>query len=91
MNDEQKPKVSTAPISLTTVSSSQIEAIGHDATTSTLAIKFASKGDKPGPVYHYGNFGADQFKKFQEAESKGAFFGANVKNNVARHPYVRIS
>ncbi|MDR9839413.1 KTSC domain-containing protein [Herbaspirillum huttiense] len=78
-------------IAMDAVESSQIAAIGHDAATNTLAIQFPGKGDKPGSVYHYANFTADDFKAFQEAESKGSFFGKNIKKNTEKYPYTRIS
>lgn len=92
MSDEKKiatPDPNTA-VELNPVDSSQITAIGHNAAASVLAIRFKGWGGKPGSLYFYGNFGADQFQQFQKAESKGAFFGANIKNNVARHPFVKI-
>ncbi|MBW9334546.1 KTSC domain-containing protein [Herbaspirillum sp. RU 5E] len=78
-------------IAMDAVESSQIAAIGHDAATNTLAIQFPGKGDKPGSVYHYANFTAADFKAFQEAESKGSFFGKNIKKNTEKYPYTRIS
>lgn len=78
-------------IAMNAVESSQIAAIGHDPATNTLAIQFPGKGDKPGSVYHYANFTADDFKAFQDAESKGSFFGKNIKKNTEKYPYTRIS
>ncbi|WP_343743121.1 KTSC domain-containing protein [Herbaspirillum huttiense] len=78
-------------IAMDAVESSQIAAIGHHAESNTLAIQFPGKGDKPGSVYHYANFTADDFKAFQDAESKGSFFGKNIKKNTEKYPYTRIS
>ncbi|MAF04378.1 KTSC domain-containing protein [Herbaspirillum sp.] len=78
-------------IAMDAVESSQIAAIGHDAATNTLAIQFPGKGDKPGSVYHYANFTADDFKAFQDADSKGSFFGKHIKKNTEKYPYTRIS
>lgn len=78
-------------IAMDAVESSQIAAIGHDAATNTLAIQFPGKGDKPGSVYHYANFTADDFKAFQEAESKGSHFGKHIKKNTEKYPFTRVS
>ena len=61
-------------IAMQPVKSSQIQAIGHDTASNTLAVQFNS-----GSVYHYPNFTPDQFKAFSGAESIGKHFGANVK------------
>ncbi|MFJ3048559.1 KTSC domain-containing protein [Herbaspirillum chlorophenolicum] len=78
-------------IAMDAVESTQIAAIGHDTATNTLAIQFPGKGDKPGSVYHYANFTADDFKAFQEAESKGSHFGKHIKKNTEKYPYTRVS
>lgn len=66
-------------IALTPVESSQIAAIGHDAATNTLAVQFKNKKGL-GNVYHYDNVPADVYQQFTAAESKGRFFGANIKD-----------
>lgn len=70
------------------VKSSQIHSIGFDEATGTLAIRFNGKGG-PGGLYHYPNFTAEKFKNFSECESKGKFFGANIRGNKD-HPHMRI-
>ena len=86
MNTETKHKV----IALNPVVSSQIESIGHDPETNTLAIKFKGWGGKPGSVYHYENFTAEQFAQFQGAKSIGSHFKTNIKALADKHPYVKI-
>jgi KTSC domain len=71
------------------VESSQIAAIGHDAESSTLAIRFKAKTG-PGSLYHYANVTAEQFEAFRAAPSIGSHFGVNFKN-VAAHPFVKIN
>lgn len=73
MNDNVKadPK-----IVLTPVDSSQIEAVGYDETTKTLAIKFKHGGS----VYHYDNVAPELYTDLCAAESKGAFFGKRIKH-----------
>ena len=65
------------------ITSSQIREIGHDASTETLAVRFNT-----GALYHYTEFPASKFGQFMEAESKGGFFGKNVKGV---HKYTRIN
>jgi hypothetical protein len=64
------PKIALSP-----VKSSQIDSIGYDEKTKTLAVKFA-RGDD---VYHYPDFEQKDFDKFKGAESIGKHFGAHIK------------
>ena len=75
-------------IALTPVESSQIAGIGHDPATSTLAVQFKKKAG-PGSIYYYSNVPAQVFADFIGAESKGKYFGANIKSN-ADYPYQKI-
>jgi len=77
-------------IQLTPVKSSQIAAIGYDANSQTLAIRFKVKGDAPGPVYRYANFTAEDWAEFQAAESVGSHFYRHIKPRADRFPYTRI-
>ena len=56
------------------VESSNIESIGYDEETKELVVEF-----KGGQLYLYENVPPLIYKKFLEAESKGRFFGANIK------------
>lgn len=80
----------TTQITMDSVESSQIAAIGYAAETQTLAIRFAAKGDKPGSLYHYSNVTAEDFATFKGAESIGSFFYKNIKPHKDKYPYVRI-
>ena len=71
-------------IPLQPVESSQIEAIGHDADTNTLAVKFR-RGNRA--TYHYSNFPPEEFEAFKAASSKGVFFEANVRG---KYEYQKI-
>lgn len=64
----------TPSISFNNVESSQMSGIGHDPATNTLAIKFNT-----GSMYHYDGVSPELYEQFLAAESKGKFFGANVK------------
>jgi len=75
---------STAPtIALSPVESSQITAIGYHAESRTLAVQFPGRGANPGDVYHYLNVAPEVFAAFQASESKGKFFGAEVRPKYA--------
>lgn len=73
------------------VTSSQINAIGHDPATNTLSIQFKSKDGTAGSTYHYADFGAEAFAAFKGAESIGSHFGKHIKPHAAKHPYKKIS
>lgn len=64
-------------IPLTAVESNQVAAIGYDEASGTMAVTF-TRG--PGHVYHYPNVSAELYQQFMAAESKGKFFGVNIKN-----------
>lgn len=66
-------------ISLIAVESSQISAVGYDTNSRTLAVQFPGRGATPGSVYHYSNVPPEVFAEFQAAESKGTFFGKNIR------------
>jgi hypothetical protein len=72
------------------IESSQIDAIGYDAETQTLAIQFKAKGAAPGSLYHYSNVDAALFAEFSSAESIGSFFYKNIKPFKDKYPYARI-
>lgn len=84
----------------TPVTSSQIVSLGHSPATNELDIEFKPWGgkthrtgepEKPNSVYRYQNFTAPQFAAFMAAESKGKWFGGNVKKETAKHPYKKLS
>lgn len=65
-----------AAIPMSPVESKQLAAVGYDAASKTLAITFA-RG--PGHIYHYPNVEQAIHDNLMAAESKGAFFGQNIK------------
>lgn len=82
-------------IALQTIKSSQLDAIGHDAATSTLAVQFkpnktAAAEGKPGPVYHYANVSAEDFAAMSGAESIGSHFYREIKPKTDKHPFTRV-
>ena len=78
-------------IVMDSVESSQIAAIGHDPKTNTLAVKFPANKKGVSSVYHYANFDARQFEAFKQAESKGSYFGQNIKRNTEAFPYENVT
>ncbi len=87
MTDKTNPPPA---IPMTPIESSQIDAFGYDAGTSTLAIQFKGKGGKPGGVYHYANVGETEWAAFRDADSKGSHFFRAIKAFPDRYPYTRI-
>lgn len=65
------------PIELTAVNSSQVQAIGYDPDTKTLAVTF-TRGT--GACYHYAGVEPETFEAFKAAESIGSFFGQHIKS-----------
>ena len=65
-------------IPLTPCDSSQLAAFGFDYETDTLAIQFKNKGGGLSDVYHY-QISQALFEQMNAAESKGKFFGENIK------------
>ena len=76
-------------ITMHAVDSSQIDSIGHDAETNTLAVRFKNFKGEPGSLYHYANFTREAFLAFQNAESIGKHFGAYIKNATEAHPFTK--
>ncbi|WP_115560050.1 KTSC domain-containing protein [Xanthomonas arboricola] len=77
-------------ITLHDVESRQIAAIGHDASTQTLAVRFKNwKGDVTS-LYHYDNVTADDYAALQAAESKGGYFNKVIKADPVRWPYRKV-
>lgn len=85
-----QPSISTAPIELQPVESSQIDAVGHDPETNTLAVRFRAGAGSIGRTYHYGGVDAALFEQLRKAKSIGSFFHKTIKPNVSAYPYVKI-
>lgn len=81
-------------IDMKPVKSSQINAVGYDAASKTLAIEFKGGGkvDAPRPpsLYHYANVEPELFEDMMVAESVGSFFYKNIKPDSKKYPYTRI-
>jgi hypothetical protein len=78
------------PISMQPIASSQLDSIGHDADTTTMAIRFKAKGEKRGPLYHYANVTTEDFDALVGAESPGSHLRTHIKADPKKYPCVRI-
>jgi len=72
------------------VESSQIHSIGYDEPTKTLRIQFKNSKGEPGSLYSYANVPPELHVNFMAAESKGKFFGANIKTASDLYPFTKI-
>jgi hypothetical protein len=70
------------PMERTPVSSSNIGAIGYEAETQILEIEFIN-----GRVYQYSGVSIDEYEAMMNADSKGKYFNANIKN---RYPFTKL-
>ncbi len=87
----QTETVAHRVITMDSVESSQIAAIGHDGASNTLSVQFTSKTGGAGSIYHYANFDAEAFAAFKNAESIGSYFYKNIKPHAEKYPYVKVS
>lgn len=71
MADQQQDR---QVIPLQPVKSSNLDAVGYDNTTSTLAVKF-----KNGSEYHYAGVPAELFEQLLAAPSVGSFYGSAIR------------
>lgn len=70
--------------------SAQIAEFGYSPETGHLFLRFHGRGGKPGSLYRYANFGETDYKAFLDAESKGSYFGRNIKPHADRYPCERV-
>lgn len=78
-------------IALQDVDSSQINAVGYDPETQTLAIQFKGWKGELGATYHYTNVTAEDFAAFKGAESLGRHFGRHIKPFPEKFPYTKVA
>lgn len=71
-SERQRPQIALEP-----VDSSQVDAIGYDDATQTLAVQL--KRDARA-IYHYPDVTRETFEAFKAAPSIGVFFGQHIKN-----------
>ena len=66
----------------TPVSSSDIASIGYDEDDQILEVEFNS-----GSVYQYSGVPSSEYNGIMNADSKGKYLHANIKN---RYPFVKL-
>lgn len=77
-------------IELTPVESSQFVAVGYDAESETLAIRFnPSKTNPNGALYYYEHLPEEIYEDFVTSDSLGGYFRDHIKDNMA-YPYAKI-
>jgi hypothetical protein len=74
-------------IALSPVISSQIAAIGYDAATRELVIRFHSSGRKQEVLYSYDGVPSELAKGLIAAESPGSYFHRHIRRGP--YPYRR--
>jgi len=62
----------------TSVSSSNIGAVGYEAETNTLEVEFLN-----GSVYQYAGVSVDEYEAMMNADSKGKYLNANIKGRYS--------
>lgn len=78
------------------VESSQISDVGYDIETSTLGIRFMPTkkqlaNGEPQSIYHYANVDSDTYYALMTADSVGKYFGATIKSDPVKYPFVRVA
>jgi hypothetical protein len=63
------------------VSSSNLISVGYEPETQTLEIEF-----KSGAVYQYSGVPPEEFASFMNADSKGSYFHARIK----QYPSIKL-
>jgi KTSC domain len=66
----------------TPVTSSNIREIGYDSDNQILELEF-----NDGSVYQYSGVPANEYEGIMNADSKGKYLHANIKN---RYPYTKL-
>lgn len=67
---------------LTPVTSSNIEAMGHNPITLVLSVKF-----KSGKTYDYANVPTRLYDELLKADSIGSAFSTHIKSQPEKYPY----
>ena len=78
-------------ITMDEVPSSQIFALGYDAASGTLAIRFRDRDSgAPTSLYHYANFTPADYEAFRNAASLGSFFYQHIRPFSHVFPYTCV-
>jgi hypothetical protein len=65
---------------MTSVQSSQVESIGYDAATKTMAVQFHNGG-----LYRYDGVPPDVYEAALKAQSVGKFLAQSIKKQYRHH------
>lgn len=65
-------------MNMTSVSSSNISAVGYDSSSNTLRVRFNN-----GRTYDYSNVPSNVYNGLMSASSHGGYHAANVKNSYS--------
>lgn len=76
----------SAAVTMYTVNSTNVKAVGYDAENRTLYIQFTSRGE---PIYSYENVPASMWEALQTADSKGSWVHWFLVINEGEFPYRR--
>ena len=71
----------SAEIEMQPVDSSLIDKIGYDEDSQTLTVQMLNSSD----VYVYKKVPLPVYKRFMDADSKGAFFVGHIKGQYPHH------
>ena len=77
-------------IEMIPVVSSQLAMIGYDPEVQTLAVAFPKGRSSVGSVYLYFGVPKTCFDAFLAAESKGTYFGENIKGHDPKAPHFPV-
>lgn len=64
---------------LTTIKSSNLQALGYDPATQVLRVQFKGAGDKAGKVFEYAGVPPKTYADMQAAPSAGSFFASKIR------------
>jgi hypothetical protein len=82
-NQTFDPKKRRCPtIERTPITSTNLRAAGYDEGSQTLEVEFTN-----GAVYQYAGVPLNEFEGLMNADSKGKYLNANIKN---RYPYTKL-
>lgn len=80
------------PTTMQDVKSSQLAAIGYEADTKTMRIRFApKKSGALGPLYDYANVPAEVHEALLAAPSAGSYFIREIKKRPDLYPFERVT
>lgn len=80
MSTDAEEKPAAPAIAMQPVKSSNLEAVGYDEATATLAVQF-----KNGATWHYPGVPLDVFQQMLGAPSIGSFYATAIRGTYEGH------